>query len=307
MLLPSPVDLCTLYQAKSYVSADGTVVPGPDDDTIQRMISQVSRLFLNRTGNCTGPWQQARQSPFVQPVVATDTYDGNGTQEMYTRMFPIQSVQNLTISNVGVPASTGYSVYGYKVRDNGKSIVLMGGTNSRGYVGQFRVSAGGWPRFIPGVQNVVLAYTAGFPLNQVTNELQTIPAEGPFIITVDELPWIEDTGVLYFSDGTSLAAVTVAPAEGQYYVQSPGVYLFNAADAGLQVQISYAATGCPSDMAQAAIATVGYNYRKHTRQGMRSQQLAGATGGGMSTYSDLEIPTEALGTLMDYKRSAIVL
>lgn len=305
MLLPSPVDLTTLARVKSYTSATGQIIgatTGFDDDNIQLMITAVSRMIMRRTGNYSGPWQVALQSPWVQPVVATDNYSGSGSQEIYTRIWPIQSVQSLSINNVQVPASAGFGTYGYSISDDGKRVVLLGGTSSRGYTSQyFLVRGNNWPSFLRSALNIVLAYTAGMPALIVTNELQTIPATAPYTIAVDVQPWLSDGGVRYFVGGAVLTPVLVAPAAGQYYIQSPGVYLFNAADEGKQVQISYTATGCPEDLAWAACATVAYNYRKKGRQGLKSEQLMGA-GGGMNVYSDLEIPPEAMGTVLDYKR-----
>jgi len=130
--------LVTLASAKSYLSSDGTVNTSAtsDDDNIQRIITGISRMFLRRTGNYSGAWQSTLQSPFVQPVSVTEVRDGNDAQELYTRMFPIQSVQSLVINNVQVPLSIGFGSYGYQVSDDGKRIVLMGGTSSRGYTSQ---------------------------------------------------------------------------------------------------------------------------------------------------------------------------
>jgi len=72
-----------------------------DDDNIQRIITGISRMFLRRTGNYSGAWQSTLQSPFVQPVSVTEVRDGNDAQELYTRMFPIQSVQSLVINTSG--------------------------------------------------------------------------------------------------------------------------------------------------------------------------------------------------------------
>jgi hypothetical protein len=309
MLSPSPVDLVTLASAKSYLSSDGTVNTSAtsDDDNIQRIITGISRMFLRRTGNYSGAWQSTLQSPFVQPVSVTEVRDGNDAQELYTRMFPIQSVQSLVINNVQVPLSIGFGSYGYQVSDDGKRIVLMGGTSSRGYTSQYYLIRGNsWPRFLRGRQNVVVQYTAGFPMQQVDNELQQVPASGPYVVQVDE-PWIVDLGVQYFVGGAPLQQVQVSPAPGQYFVQGGGDYLFNAADANAQVQISYGTDiGCPEDLRWAALTTVAYNYKKHDRLGLKSESLSGP-GGGTTSYSDLEVPVEALGTLRDYRREAIVL
>lgn len=311
MLSPSPVDLTTLYAVKQYQSGDGTVNPvaTTDDDTIQRIITWVSRMFMRRTGNYSGPWQLAQQNPWVQPVVLTDVYSGRGTQEFYSRVWPIQSVQGLTINNVAVPGSAGYNSYGYQVSDDGRRVVLMGGSSTTGFFtpsfivrGNLRGSR--WPQFARGTRNIVLQYTAGVAALTVPAELQAIPATGPYTVAVSVQPWLKDGGVAYFEGGAPFTQVFIAPAVGQYYVQAPGLYLFNAADAGAQVQITYIASGCPQDLVLAAIATASYNYRKHARQGLKSETLSGS-GGGTISYTDLEIPPEALRTLLDYRRDDV--
>jgi hypothetical protein len=79
----------------------------------------------------------------------------------------------------------------------------------------------------------------------VNNEAHSIPSpSGPYTITVtNSATFGTDLGVLYAGappagNVQKLVRVTASPATGQYSV-SAGVYTFAAADAGIQVLISY--------------------------------------------------------------------
>lgn len=93
----------------------------------------------------------------------------------------------------------------------------------------------------------------------------------PYTVTVQaDVVILQDNGVAYFSDGTPLARVNVLPAEGQYYIMSTGVYLFNAADAGKSVLLSYTLAGTPADIVLAVIQLVSLNYKRRDWIGQRS-------------------------------------
>jgi len=82
----------------------------------------------------------------------------------------------------------------------------------------------------------------------VTNEVQTIPASG--VVQVDNFSdtpfsnYWENVGVTYSQTGVPLVEVATAPAQGQYQVEpTNGLYIFNLADVGAGVQISYSYVG----------------------------------------------------------------
>ncbi len=79
----------------------------------------------------------------------SETYNGNGGHRLYVANGPVQSVQSLTIDGIAIPAvssplSTGYAF-------DADTIYLRPGTTSGYGIG-----------FSRGVQNVQVAYTAGF-------------------------------------------------------------------------------------------------------------------------------------------------
>lgn len=96
-------------------------------------------------------------------------------------------------------------------------------------------------------------------------------ALGPNLIKVNaEVAFLQDNGVSYFSSGNPLVPVNVAPAQGQYFVVSPGTYLFNVADTGLEMLLSYTLAGTPGDIVLAVIQLVSLNYKRRDWIGLRS-------------------------------------
>jgi hypothetical protein len=82
----------------------------------------------------------------------------------------------------------------------------------------------------------------------VINEAQTIPASG--VVQVNNFSdtpfsnYWENVGVTYSQTGVPLVEVATAPAQGQYQVEpTNGRYIFNLADVGQGVQISYSYVG----------------------------------------------------------------
>jgi len=85
-------------------------------------------------------------------------------------------------------------------------------------------------------------------LISVTNEAQTIPASGVVQVNhFSDTPFTnfwENVGVIYSQTGTPLVEVQTAPAQGQYQVEpTNGRYVFNLADVGAGVQVSYTYVG----------------------------------------------------------------
>jgi len=81
--------------------------------------------------------------------------------------------------------------------------------------------------------------TTGDELVQVLNEPASIPATGPYTISVAHAAnFYQDLGVSFSSDGSQLKQVASGPTTGQYSVAA-GVYTFAAADTGKGVLINY--------------------------------------------------------------------
>jgi len=121
----------------------------------------------------------------------------------------------------------------------------------------------------------------------------------PYTITVLQLPWISDIGVTYFSSGLPLTAVQTAPAAGQYFAMGNGVYLFNSADAGKQVQISYLTAGTPADVKLAMLRWINLIYKRRGWEGIRS---VSNKDGGSTVYTSFEVDPSVDKVIEYYKR-----
>jgi len=90
------------------------------------------------------------------------------------------------------------------------------------------------------------------------------------IIIQSEVAVLTDGGVKYFSNGSPLESVNIAPLIGQYSLLAAGVYLFNAADAGKQMDVTYTKAGTPADIVLAVMQLVSLNYKRRDWIGLRS-------------------------------------
>jgi len=126
----APDDLCTLAELKAWLPNQGN----NDDATLQSLISNASLQVL----------QYIDRPHILASVLGSlaESYDGNDSDRLLPRQFPILSVSSVSIDNVPVPQSTGPVAAGFLW--DSRRILL------RGY------------RFCRGVQNVQLSYTAGY-------------------------------------------------------------------------------------------------------------------------------------------------
>jgi hypothetical protein len=375
MQQPSPVDLVTLAQARSWIFGQNPTATS-DNATLQLLITSKSIDFLKRTG--VGPQSSGipASSPFNQAVTYTETYTGNGNDQIQLRNSPILSVSSVSILGNAVQSSTGPNNPGWFISDDGCFLGLRASTNQpifggyglAGWSGIYSrggpYSCNGWPKITDSIQ---VSYTAGYPAVPVAGELRTIPAlpptwaataattagttifdgvnvqtcqsvvpsngvgatgktapnwntnpggitgdgqviwlnDGPpYALTTNHAPWQSDGGVVYFNGphaGQALTAVTVAPSSQQYYLQGGGGYLFAAADAGLQVQISYSYAGTPTDIQEAILRWVNLIYKRRGWEGIRSLMQKDA---GSTIYTGFEIDPSVQATIEHYRRRA---
>lgn len=112
--------------------------------------------------------------------------------------------------------------------------------NSLG-VGTGVLTSFGFMRSMGGFNELVgqVDTTNTIALYYTLTQSEVVPATpGPYTITVDNFPIVEDLGVMLGM--TPLVKVTGAPATGQYaVVLATGVYTFNAAQEGDAVDITY--------------------------------------------------------------------
>jgi hypothetical protein len=127
----APDDLCTVAELKSWLPNQGN----NDDVTLQGLITNASLQVL----------QYIDRPHILSSVLGplTENYDGNGSDRLLPRNFPITAVSSVSIDGVNIQAATTPTTAGYLW--DGRRILL------RGF------------RFCRGVQNVQLSYSAGYP------------------------------------------------------------------------------------------------------------------------------------------------
>src|ERR1700757_3870473 len=126
----APDDLCTLAELKAWLPNQGN----NDDATLQTLISNASLQVL----------QYMDRSHLLASVLGalTENYDGNNSDRLLPRQFPLIAVTSVSVDNVPIPQATSPVAAGFLW--DSRRILL------RGY------------RFCRGLQNVQVAYTAGY-------------------------------------------------------------------------------------------------------------------------------------------------
>ena len=206
----------------------------------------------------------------------TRTADGVGTAQLVLPDYPVTSVVSLQqgaalIPPAGLPSPTaGYELgvspgYGYRL--------IPWAGNLPGEPSVIELLNG---FFWVAPQNIKVTYVAGY---LISKEAQTVPASpGPYTITVTQPQgiWCRDNGVVYAATGVALTPVLTLTGAGQYIVgpdSTPGLYTFDAADAGAALLVSYSFV--PADLEEAVIQMVAERYAYRTRVGDISKSLGG--------------------------------
>lgn len=124
-------DLTTLAEVKAWLQTGQSAFPITDDALLTRLItaaSQYVQSWLNRS---------------VALADYLETRDGTGGEALQFSCFPVSDVKWLTIDGQVIPQATASQVAGYVFSPTQLAV--------RGY------------RFGRGLQNVAVAYTAGYP------------------------------------------------------------------------------------------------------------------------------------------------
>ena len=135
-----------------------------------------------------------------------------------------------------------------------------------------------------------------FTIKPIYNEKHTIPKNSPFTVRLVEVPQKTEptTLIVKFADGTALTEVAAYPSQGQFWpdyrttehgVQdwNTGTILFNSADGGKEITVSYNGMGTLTDdrlLDQADIAVT-----------TSTQPERDATGITAKTYTEGPKPT----------------
>lgn len=146
------IDLCLVADVNLWL---GNPNPGPDDALIQRVITAFSQYVLNRT---------SRGADLYSSASASERYNGNGSDRLMVRRYPVTAVASLTVNNQPVTLSPDGVQAGFVIDTAGSqnSIVLVGGGGA--FSGSYtQMGFGvGICRFAEGTQNIAITYTAGF-------------------------------------------------------------------------------------------------------------------------------------------------
>jgi hypothetical protein len=254
----------------------GGATVGITDPLVQRLISATSAYIQN----------------YLNRTIASNTYtrnfNGQNTDSMMLPQYPVTAINSLYADGVAIteraaltsPSINGYG-FGYTFQETGQ-VGLTGWLFPRGY------------------NNVSVSWVGGY---LISDEAQTIPASAPYECVTLARWSAGDRGVTYASDGVAFVAVSSAPAQGQYSVDG-SVYTFNAADAGVDVLISYAYV--PYDVEQACVDCMGDWFRYRDRIGVTSKSIDGQSI-SLTNFVNKSLPARAQGVLDQYKRVAPII
>ena len=300
------IDLTTVAAVNAILNQQ----PTTDAALIQAEVTAYSQNILTRTGR-----------GFLSGVKSySERYNGNGSQELPVRNYPILVIASLSVNGIAIPASPDYISSGYVIDTEGSicniALVSNGSGLGSGWPDdRWGVRPGGWGsygnapplgsapfKFAQGIQNVAVSYTAGYTID-VPSEAQTVGA-GPYTATVaNAATFWEDEGVMIASSGQALTAVASSPGALEYVppqwnVFPFGVYTFNAAQASVAMNIAYSYGAAPFDLQEACGRLVAEMYRKRTWIGQVSQVQPQI---GTTAYSRLEVEIGTAMTIERYK------
>lgn len=286
------IDLTQLVNVKQRaevgVQPNGTIIATNDDNEIQAAITGFSQRLLDWTGRAS-----------LNSITSqTDTYSGQGTNRLFLRQRPIQTVQSLTVNNVNVQQSINAATWGYYIEDSLKSLALRGGGSPIGFSSNWYAQSygGGGGRglfrtglvFPFGTGNISVQYSAGYPPLTVSNEIDTVNAN---TITLQQAPWVADGGVLYYPSLVPLAVVNNSPTVGQYAV-SNGLYVFNSGDSANAVAVTYNINSAPYDLEYAVRCVVAINYKRKGWQDQGSRTVNARETATTVSYRSWDFPKE---------------
>lgn len=127
-------------------------------------------------------------------------------------------------------------------------------------------------------------------------------AAQPYTIAIQSDAMIlSDQGVSYFETGMPLEQVMVSPTVGQYFLVSPGNYLFSATDQGVEMLVNYTVAGTPADIILAIIQLVSLNYVRRNWIGIRSLAMKDV---GSTSYT-MQIDPAIQQVISNYTRAAL--
>lgn len=265
------IALATREQVKQWLQSASVQFTTTDDPLLDSLIKRVSGVvygYLSRPN-------------FARHTV-TERRDGQQSNAILLREWPVTSVTSVTVGNTIIPQCASLVDAGWYLEPWNS---LPPGINQRlvlrGHV------------FTRGIANVQIVYTAGY---SVSNETQIVE-DSDHTANVDCFSgaFIQDDGVTY--NGNALTKIEIgSPTASQYKVDNAGTYTFNTALDDDPVLISYSYV--PAPVNQAVIELIGERYRYKDRIGMSSRSSAT---GETTSFSLKDIPDAVRLMLQPYQ------
>lgn len=263
-----PSDLITVASLKAWATLPAV---SSDDQVLGDLVSQSSRAVLSYLNRGT-----------VLPRTYSEVFDGNDKGQVMLKGWPVQSITSLTIDGVAIPKAVSFNDSGY----------LLGQSDPEPPGARQLLILRGF-RYCRGIQNINVLYPAGY---QINGEQQTI-ASAAATAQQPYGAWGSDLGVINASTGVSFVKVANSPAQGQYALNTtkPGGYVFNAADDGVNVLLTYGFV--PADLAMAVKEWCAERLEYRKRIGMRSKSLGGQE---TTSFAITDMPAFVMARLQQF-------
>ena len=283
------IDLTTVAAVNNLLAQ----ASGTDSDLIQTEITNLSRYILTKTSrNYLGGF-----------LNYSETYNGNGSDTLMLKNYPILAVSSLVIGTMTIPQSPGTNQSGWVIDTSGggAALALRGWGRSNVAFSNWNTGDSPWSGygnapplgqgpygFYEGVMNVAVAYTAGMVTDQ-RNEQHTVPATGSYAVTVTN-------STTFWSD---LGVTTTTGVAVTGYTVINGVYTFPSSYAGQNLLFNYQYGAVPQDLNECATKVVATYYRRPKYLDQTSQMQPGI---GTTAYSRSEWSPECTSIIEKYMR-----
>lgn len=278
------LNLTTLSRAKTWIG-----INNPASDTVLQMaVTSVSAQIM----------AYLERGSFVYREYF-DWFDGQGNYVQATDRWPIIDVKQVIINDQIIPRSPMDASAGDTMATTPGWVLEVWDGLPPG--GPQYIELIGY-KFWRGRQNVYINYTAGY---RTQDEPQVIKATSSTAGSMGQVTSHQHYGIsiatdqiLHADTKAPYVEVEADPAAGEYMANENvlGGYLFNNADVGNTVLVSY--SWCPYAVEQVALEMINEVYQRRQRPGQHSRSLAGQE---TTTYDLSGLPAYAIDALQPFK------